>query len=185
MTWFWLLALALLMFWAVGVHQRFLALRQQAVQTIVQVALLTSQRPALAEPLLARWREQSGGVDMAERFQAAERQLQAALDLVRARPHQPDAYRSLGLALEGVRHVSVSVMSLPKAAEPALEAAVAGWMQAERSLDFALNMFNQAVDAHAEALRRWPGRAVALTRRHQPLPHLPLQPHWGATLGAA
>ncbi len=195
MTGLWLLVLALLMFWAVGVHQRFLALRQQAVQAIVQVGLLTSQRAAVAEPLLALWREQAGGVDMIDRFQAAERQLQAALDLVRARPHQPDAYRSLGLALEGVRHVSQSVMSWPWAVESPLASVLAGWLQAERSLDFALDMFNQAVDAHAAALQRWPGRLVAMVRRHEPLPHLlvqPLQPGpstltapppWGATLG--
>jgi LemA protein len=183
-TWLWLLGLALLMFWAVGVHQRFLALRQQVVQAFTQLSMLTTQRAALAEPLLALWREQPGGVDLADRFRAAERQLQAAIDLVRARPHQADAYRSLGLALVGARHVSQSVLSLPSQAGEGAETALAGWQQAESSLDFALDMFNQAVDAHAQALHRWPARAVALARHHQVLPHLPLQPQPSTMVGS-
>lgn len=179
-VWLLMAMCTLLLFWAVGVHQRLLSLRQNVVQAFGQVALLLAQRSpawqAHAEALAAA----SGGHGLAERCRAADQQLQAATALARAQRHDAASLRSCGLALASAREVALAVLADPHAILS--DADHAAWRQAEQSLDFALAHHNREVQAHQLACERWPSRLVALMAGHGPLPALPT---WGETLPPA
>lgn len=166
-----------LLFWVVGVHQRLLSLRQQAVQAFGQVALLLAQRSpawlARAEALSAA----PGGHDLAERCRAADLQLQAAVALAHVQRHDPASLRSCGLALASAREVAQALLT--DAQGTLSDADHAAWRQAEQSLDFALDHYNREAQAHELACARWPSRLVVLVAGHASLPSLPT---WGDAL---
>ncbi|TBO30208.1 hypothetical protein EYS42_10945 [Aquabacterium lacunae] len=179
-VWLLMALSTLLLFWTVGVHQRLLSLRQNAVQAFGQVALLLAQRsPAWlthSEALAAV----SGGHDLAERCRAADQQLQAAVALARVQRHDAASLRSCGLALASAREVALAVLDDPHALLS--DGEHAAWRQAEQSLDFALANYNREAQVHLLACERWPSRVVSWLARHRPLPTLPT---WGEAMPPA
>jgi hypothetical protein len=169
----------LLLFWAVGVHQRLLTRRQQAVQAFGQVALLLAQRSAAWWARANALSAVPGGHDLAERCRAADLQLQAAVALVKAQRHDAASLRSCELALRSARDVAAAVLADTHGTLS--DADHAAWRQAEQSLDFALAHYNREAQGHAGACARWPSRLVVMLVGHGALPLLPV---WGEAMPA-
>lgn len=178
-VWVFTVGCTLLLFWGVGVQQRVLFLRQQAVQAFGQVSLLLAQRSESWRTRAEALAGVPGGHDLAERCRAADQHLQAAVALARAQRHDAASLRTVALALRSARTVAEAVLA--DGLGTLNDADHAAWRQAEQSLDFALDHFNREAMAHQQACERWPTRLVVVLSRHAFLPTLPT---WGEDLPA-
>jgi LemA protein len=160
----WLLAgtAALLVFWTLGAHNRLVSLRNAIIAAWSQVDEPLGRRAAALQPLLAAL--QTALPDerpTCEAVTAAQAQVQAAADALRARP--ADAARAAALAC-AESDLSAAVARLqallePHAASPAAPeraAQAAALADATQRLAFARQLFNDAVRRYNEAAQQFP-----------------------------
>ncbi len=165
----WLLlgALVVCIFWMVGAHNRVVALRATIVEAWTQMDTLLEQRGqvirALADALWDLWPTGRGAV---EALRAAQAQLHAGVQVVRARPSRAAPAHSLASA-EAALNATVARVLNQVESDPALHAhdTVATQMLAlfafgPRVID-ARQRFNAASNAYNAAIRQFPTRLLA------------------------
>ena len=155
------IAAAVLLFWAVGAHNRLVRLRNEIVQRFGPVqtqfglrhALLMQQLDALAPVLL------SAGPRL-DALRAACQQAEAACAHARTRPGTIGATTSLRLAEDILTDARAR---LPAATAPITEGPdlAAQLAQADTALAFARGQFNDAVTAYNDAVRQFPTWLIA------------------------
>jgi LemA protein len=158
---------AVLVFWLVGAYNRLVNLRNAISRAFVPVDTQVRQRQVLIEqwvqalqPLLEHDRQALDAV------LAACGQLQAACDVVRARPSAARPMSSLRLAEETLAEARARL----KAALPARPEMLAGLgvavlaeelVAADGTLGFARRQFNEATQNYNDALGQFPTWVVA------------------------
>ncbi len=172
-SWFWLLlALALLLFWALGAYNRlvrlraavtraFAALDEQLVRQLllIQGSLPEAVRDGLppgaeaGEPATAAW----------QRLHAAGEQFALALAAARTQPLDAMAISALVLAHEALRTAWSGALAdaVPADAVPSAQRLQQRWM---RLLHQALPLrtaFNEAAQAYNQAIRQFPAALLA------------------------
>jgi LemA protein len=169
--WFWIAA-AVLLFWAVGAHNRLVRLRAAIKQSFASVEAHIRQRDAL----LAQWLSAcngalGGGADSTEvhainAVRGACVQVMAAVDHARASPSDAQAIASLRLA-EEVLIGARGRLSTELAAHARSNLAWDTVMQTDElaavdgSLGFARGQFNDAVQIYNDAAMQFPTWVVA------------------------
>ena len=96
---FTLAIIALFIFWAVGVYNRLVKLRNEIANAFAQIDVQLKRRHDLIPNLVEVARKyMSHERETLERVTAARAQAMAAADLVRSQPNQAGALKSLNLA---------------------------------------------------------------------------------------
>jgi LemA protein len=160
-------AAALLVFWALGAHNRLVALRNAIIAAWAQVDEPLKRRAAALAALVAGLRDhlpdESGALDAAL---AAQAQLQWAADALGARPAL--APRAAGLATaESILAAALSrLLALLEqrrelAAADDLAPHLATLRDAAQRLVFARQLFNDAVHSYNDAAQQFPTRLLA------------------------
>lgn len=159
---------ALLLFWAVGAHNRLVRLRNEIVQRFGPVqtqfalrhALLLQQLDALAPVLV------SAGPRL-DALRAACQQAEAACAHARTRPGTIGATTSLRLAEDILTEARARLpaASVPGTEGPDLAAQLA---QADTALAFARGQFNDAVSTYNDAVRQFPTWLIAAVFSFRP-----------------
>ena len=168
---------ALLVFWAVGAHNRLVRLKHAVAKAYEQVDAQLQQR----QELLARWLAGAGGLDEAHATELSEasRLMQSALDQARQRP----ATVAPALALQAAEHrVDAELAALWQSpdlqqlvpADAELRQLVLDLVQLESRLELMAEPYNQAVQAFNEAAQEFPAWLMAQLAGFKPLPGLVL-----------
>ena len=168
---------ALLVFWAVGAHNRLVRLKNAVTKAYEQVDAQLQQR----QELLARWLAGAGGLDETHATELAEasRLMQAAMDLARQRP----ATAAPALALQAAEHrVDAELAALWQSpdlqqlvpADADLRQLVLDLVQLESRLELMAEPYNQAVQSFNEAAQEFPAWFMARLAGFKPLPGLVL-----------
>ncbi len=168
---------ALLVFWAVGAHNRLVRLKHAVAKAYEQVDAQLQQR----QELLARWLTGAGGLDEAHAAELAEasRLMQAAMDQARLRP----ATVAPALALQVAEHrVDAELAALWQSpdlqervpADADLRQLVLDLVQLESRLELMAEPYHQAVQAFNEAAQEFPAWLIARLAGIKPLPGLEL-----------
>lgn len=144
-------AAAVLLFWIVGAHNRLVRLRNELLRSFATV----DERYAARQPLLERWAEElaeahAGGAVL----RAATRQVETAHQHARARPIDAGRVTSLRLAEEILARTR---SALP----PADEGLATALAEADSTLAFARERFNEAAIAHNRAVSQFPTWVLA------------------------
>lgn len=164
----WSVALALLLFWAVGAYNRLVRLRSQALQAFGALALQLQRRNLLAQgfglPDAAE-----GGPPVAEAvaalagLHAAAQQCAASLAAAKARPLDRPSMAALGAAqavlLEAWQRLLAGLPERRGARTPDRQRAE--WEQAALQLAAASDEFNQAVLRYNGAVAQFPASVLA------------------------
>ena len=167
----WAMALALVLFWAVGAHNRLVRLRSAAAQAfgaldahLVQLLALVgsyeaAQSSAGAPPAVQR-----------DTLQAAAAHCVQALASARAHPLRAAAVAPLCQALQALEAAWADVVQqLPTLAVPAgTEPWVARWEQHQGRAAQARAQFAAAVAQHNTAAAQFPARLLAWTLGFRP-----------------
>jgi LemA protein len=158
---------AALVFWMVGAYNRLLALRNTIAgawgQLDEQLRLRGDLLPALVDAVGAHLPAEQHAFDA---VLAAQLQVRAAADALRARPVQTDGAASLAAA-EGVLDVALARLGGLLDPHPllreeqALADVLAALHEGQPRLAFARQRFNDAVDAYNAAARQFPTTIVA------------------------
>ncbi|UUX95922.1 LemA family protein [Aquabacterium sp. J223] len=170
--WGWAAAAAIVVFWMVGAYNRLVALRGVVAQAWAQVDDQLRRRAEATVPLLAACRQGPAALQAAAAtLDAAERQLQAAVEALRPRPLKLPAAASLVTA-EGVWQDAWTRLQaalaeaiaddLERYGSSGLDAAAElhGVSQQQQALRFARQAFDAAVLAYNAALRQFPTRLL-------------------------
>jgi LemA protein len=162
-----LLVGALLVFWAIGAHNRLVGLRNAISAAWAQLDEPLARRRDTLPLLLAALREPLPAArDVVDAVAAALAQNQAAGDMLRARPAQHSAAASFSAA-EGVLALALARLLAVLEPEPALRqrediaAALRTLHEADLRHAFARQRYNDAVAAYNAALRQRPTRWLA------------------------
>lgn len=184
-------AMALLLFWFVGAHNRLVRLRSVAVQAYGALDALIVRQIHYVQSQAAQQRSGNDGegdgraADWAS-LQAANAQLLAVLDGTRPRPLEPPAIAALGTALHVMldawqrlhpdsvlafasdgtlsRPVPLSPQTGPPTAATvaaAPEATPLGWPEPTALIEIARAQFNQAVLQYNAAIAQFPAVLLA------------------------
>jgi LemA protein len=145
------LALALLLFWAVGAHNRLVRLRSAALQALGALGAAYGRHVALAAV-----------AQDAVQLQAAARQFGVALATARARPLHRETLAALCTARD--------VLNTAWAASTAesVAAIAEAWEQAHGEQAEAERRFNAAVQAYGQAIDQFPAALLALVFGFKP-----------------
>jgi LemA protein len=154
-------AVAVLVFWAVGAHNRLVALRNEIVRAFGPL----DEQFRLRQQLLRKQAGQlsdSGAVQPAdlEALQAALMQADAACAHARVHPGAAGAIASLRLA-EEVLATTRQRLSAPTAANPEMAELATRLAAGEAALGFTRAGFNAAVGAYNAAVAQFPTGLVA------------------------
>ncbi|MFG6447533.1 LemA family protein [Roseateles sp. BYS180W] len=160
------LALALILFWAIGAYHRMVQLRSAIGAAYRQLDEALNQRSTLCEQLVAQLgplldNEQATFDALA----SAQAEAQTAAQAVRARPHAGDPVARLAVASAMHAAALTRLMSLVEHhPEIAYRAEIAPLMDelkmVERQRSFARQVFNQAVTTYNEAVQEFPTRVL-------------------------
>lgn len=157
---------AVLVFWMVGAYNRLVALRGAIGSAWAQVDELLSRRRESVVPLLIALREPLGGEhDALDGLLAAQAQVQAAADAVRARVISPPNVAALAAA-EGVLVSALARLRArvdhdePLRQGPDIGERLRELHELDQRLAFARQAFNAAGQAYDEALRQFPTRLL-------------------------
>ena len=156
--WLLIALAALAVFWALGAHNRLVALRNAIGGACAQLDEPLQRRAAALRALLDALRtalpDEGSAFDAAE---AAQTRLLATTDALRA--------RLLSGELETPGAVQSRVLALleqhPELAADALAPHLASLREAEQRLNFARQWFNEAVRSHNQAIQQFPARLLA------------------------
>lgn len=159
---------AVLVFWAVGAHNRIVALRNEIVRAFTPL----DEQFRLRQQLLRKQAGQladTGAVPPAdlEALQAALMQADAACAHARVHPGAAGAIASLRLA-EEVLGATRQRLAAPTAADPELAELATRLAAGEASLAFTRERFNAAVAAYNAAVRQFPTQLIAAVFRFRP-----------------
>ena len=164
--WMWGVA-AVLVFWAVGAHNRLVRLRNDLARAFAPVEAQIQHRHVL----LQQWRDALHPlIEHSPRpfdvLHAACGQLQAACDAVRARPSAARAAASLRLAEETLAEARTRLHAeLPAKPEMLVGLAVVVLDEelaaADSTLGFARRQFNEAAQIYNDALDQFPTWIIA------------------------
>ncbi len=155
-------ALALLLFWMLGAHNRLVALRNDIGAAWAQVDEPLQRRAAAVAPLVAGLREhlddERGALDA---VLAALAQVRAAADGLRPRPATAARAAALAAAESTLSGALARLLALlEQRGELGADATLAPHMAAVRDttqrLAFARQLFNDAVQAYNDAARQFP-----------------------------
>ncbi|MCZ8077064.1 MAG: LemA family protein [Paucibacter sp.] len=158
---------AMLLFWAIGAYNRVMSLRNAIAVAFAQLDTHLSARAGVCAQLLAVLRPLLPNEQATfDALDAAQQEVQTALQAVRARPYAGDPVASLGVASAVHAAALTRLMSmLEHHAElrehPELFAQVDELKMIERQRSFTRQVFNQAVGAYNEAITQFPTRVLA------------------------
>lgn len=158
---------ALLLFWALGAHNRLVGLRNAIITAGAQLDEPLQRRAAALRALLQALRtalaDEAGALDA---LAAALAHTQAAADALRARALQPANASEFAAAETALAAAQARVLALLEQhrelagdADLAVQRAALG--DAAQRLGFARQLFNDAVHCHNLALRQFPARLLA------------------------
>ena len=164
--WLLIALAALAVFWALGAHNRLVALRNAIVGACAQLDEPLQRRAAalraLVEALRTALPDEGSAFDAVEATQA---RLLAAADTLRARPALAANAAAFSAAEAASRAAQARVLALleqhRERAGDGLAPQLASLREAEQRLDFARQLFNEAVRRHNEAVRQFPARLLA------------------------
>ena len=158
---------AVLVFWAVGAHNRLVVLRNAIGQAWAKVDEALRQRQAGADPLLAALREplaaEHGALDT---WAAALAEAARAATTLGGKPVVAE-HASAWVAAETTLAAAASrVFALLEQhaqlhAQDDVRASVTAWREAGTRLGFARQLFNEAATAYNEAITTFPTRLLA------------------------
>ena len=159
---------AVLLFWAVGAHNRLVRLRNEIVQRFGPVqtqfglrhALLLQQLDALAPVLVS-------AAPRLEALRAACQQAEAACAHARARPGTIGATTSLRLAEDILSDARARLPATPVPSTDGPDLA-AQLVQTDSALAFARGQFNAAVITYNDAVRQFPTWLIAAVFSFRP-----------------
>jgi LemA protein len=169
-----LFVLAVLMFWAVGAHNRIVAMRNAIGGAYAQIDAQLRRRHELLPQLISALRpllaSEHGTLDA---VQNASEQAHVAGQVVRPRPGSaPDVARlaqaEQALAATLARLRALLDLQRAHAEDPAVAAAVAELAAIEQKLVFARQLFNTAVLEYNEAVHQFPTRMLTPLFRFGP-----------------
>jgi len=162
----WVLV-AVLLFWAVGAYNRLVSLRNGISRAFVPVDAQVRQRHLLLEQWVDALRPLLEHDPQAlDAVLAACGQLQAACDVVRARPSAARPMASLRLAEETLSDARMRLKSeLPAKPEMLAGLGVSALAEelaaADSTLGFARRQFNEATQTYNDALHQFPTWVIA------------------------
>ncbi len=158
---------ALLFFWALGAHNRVVALRNAIGAAWLQVDAALQQRAAAVASLISGARlHLPQGQDRLDAVLLAQARVQTCADTVRARP----AHAAHALALvhaeaslaDALADLSALLDAHPALREDdALAPRLAAWHDATPRLAFARQLFNDAARVYNDAARQFPTRLLS------------------------
>ena len=160
-------AVAALLFWAVGAYNRLVAHRNDIAQAWAKVHDTLRQRATMVEPLLAALRQpmaaEQGALDTlqashAEALRRATEMTARPVDAARAQD-----WVTAESALAGVASRVLALLdqhSSLRAEEP-VAGLVSTWQQAQERLPFARQAFNEAATAYNDAVALFPTSLLA------------------------
>ena len=169
-----LLLAAVLLFWALGAHNRLVAQRNAIAQAWARVMEALRQRATVAQPLVAVLREplaaEHGALD--NLLLTHEAALRAAADMS-ARPVLPANAQAWVAAEAAVAAAATRLLALLEQhpgvlAEEPVANLVATWNEAQARLPFARQLFNQEAAAYNDAVALVPTCWLARALRFQP-----------------
>jgi LemA protein len=162
-----LLALAaVLMFWAVGAHNRLVALRNAIGESWAKVDEALRQRGAAADALTAALREplaaEAGALDT---WQAALAEAARAAATMSARPVAPNHAAAWVACEAAVAAAASRVFALLEQQadlrqQAPVDASVSAWGEARTRLGFARQLFNEAALKYNDAIAAFPTRLL-------------------------
>lgn len=164
--WLLIALAALAVFWALGAHNRLVALRNAIGGACAQLDEPLQRRAAALRALLDALRtalpDEGSAFDAAE---AAQTRLLATADALRARPALAANAAAFSAAEAASGAVQSRVLALleqhPELAADALAPHLASLREAEQRLNFARQWFNEAVRSHNQAIQQFPARLLA------------------------
>jgi len=160
-------AAALLVFWMLGAHNRLVALRNDILAAWAQVDEPLQRRAAALAPLVAALRihlpDEQGALDA---VLAAQQQLQTAAAALRMRPAAAPRAAALAGAEAALSPALSRLLALLEqrsdlAGADDLALPVAALRDAAQRLDFARQLFNDAVHRYNEAAHQFPTRLLS------------------------
>jgi LemA protein len=160
-------AAALLVFWALGAHNRLVALRNAIIGAWAQVDEPLKRRAAALAALVAGLRQhlpdESSALDAAL---AAQAQLQSAADALGARPALAPRAAGLATAESALAAALARLLALldqrrELAAADDLAPHLSALRDAAQRLVFARQLFNDAVRNYNDAVHQFPTRLLA------------------------
>ena len=158
---------AVLLFWAIGAHNRLIALRNAIGAAWVQLDSLLKRRHALIESLLVVLRREIGeSTHEFDAVLAASMQAAACASAVRARPSAAPAVASLSMA-EGVyggamaRLLGLLDAHADIARRDGVAPLIGELVEIETRLGFTRRAFNEAASAFNQAVRQFPTRLLS------------------------
>lgn len=155
------LVAAVLVFWAVGAHNRLVGLRNDLVRSFVPVEQQFRARQVLLQRLVDAGRAHGeAAAQAAETLHNACVQAEGACQRARQRPGASGAITSLRLADEIVVEARQRLPA-EALAEPAIASLVTEITAADSAYAFARRQFNDAVGAYNEAIRQFPTWLIA------------------------
>lgn len=162
-----LVAMALVFFWAVGAYNRLVRLRNAITNAFAQIDVQLKRRHDLIPNLVEVARKYiQHERDTLERVTAARQQAMAACDLVRARPGQAGPVKSLALAEEvlasAMKGFQAVVEDYPELkADETLRRLSEELTHTENKVAFARQLFNDATLDYNNAAQQFPANLVA------------------------
>jgi LemA protein len=157
---------AVLLFWAVGAHNRLVTLRNAIGQAWTKVDEALRQRQAGAEPLLAALREpmaaEQGALDTWAAALAEAARAAAALGGKPVVAEHASAWVAAETTLAGAasRVFALLEQHAELRARDDIAASVAAWRDAGTRLGFARQLFNEAATAYNDAITTFPTRLL-------------------------
>jgi LemA protein len=167
----WLLV-AVLLFWAMGAHNRLMRLRSQGLVAFATLEALLNQYmllvrenfPAVDADLAARAGPgKDPGVAAWAALVAATDQFRASLKVARTQPLNGPTTSALSTALETLRRSWSRLRNLPPdlAGSALPQTLLTQWEQLSFQADVARNNFNKAVSNYNDAIRQFPAILLA------------------------
>lgn len=169
----WLGLAAVLMFWAVGAHNRLVGLRNAIAQAWAKVDEALRQRGTAAQAMLAAVREplaaEQGALDA---WQAALAEAARAATALRAQPvAQPPALAwvaaETALSAASSRVFALIEQDSALRQHDAVAGPVLAWLEASKRLRFARQLFNETAAPYDEAISAFPTRLLVRAFRFQ------------------
>lgn len=158
---------ALAVFWALGAHNRLVALRNAIVAACAQFDEALQRRAAVLSALLDTLRQPLADEAAAlEALAAAQARAQGAAAMLRARPARASHASAFATAEATLSAAQARVLALVEhhrelAADELIATHRAVLGDVAQRLGFARQLFNDAVQVYNEALRQFPARLLA------------------------
>lgn len=178
---------AVLVFWAVGAHNRLVRLKNTVGREYAAIDAHLLQRQKLLAQLQAVGDRLDDGA--LSQLETASRAARAAMDLARQRPSGGPEATALEQAEQGLDLALADVWESPPTqvaarTDPALRQAVLKLIELEDRHELVAQPYNKAAQAYNEAVREFPAWLVAQLAGLKPLPGLHLDRHAAARTAA-